>query len=178
MEHMLMANGSPTFQIRDARDDERAAIRALTWAAYAQYATIMAPGAWAGLEQALRHAIDANAIRIVAEQDGKLVGSVMLFAPSAASYGAPEARSSVPELRLLAVAPEVRGAGVGEALVAACVARARQLGASAIGLHSSESMQAAIRMYTRMGFVRAPERDFQPPGAELVQAYELQLIGP
>jgi ribosomal protein S18 acetylase RimI-like enzyme len=177
MEHMLVTKSSPTFQIRDARDDEHAAIRALTWAAYAEYATIMTPPAWAGLEQALRQALDADAIRIVAERDGALVGSVMLFAPSAASYGAPEARSSVPELRLLAVAPEARGAGVGEALVAACVARARQLGASAIGLHTSESMQAAIRIYTRMGFVRAPERDFQPPGAELVQAYELQWYG-
>jgi predicted N-acetyltransferase YhbS len=172
-----MADDRQAFHIRDAREDERAAIRSLTWAAYAEYKTIMAPGAWAGLEQALRHAIDADAIRIVAERDGALIGSVMLFAPSVASYEAPATQSSAPELRLLAVAPAARGAGVGQALVEACVARARQLGAVAIGLHSSESMRAGIRMYRRMGFVRVPERDFQPPGAELVMAYELRLSG-
>ena len=30
-------------------------------------------------------------------------------------------------------------------------------------------------MYERMGFVRAPEHDFQPPGAERVTGYRLPL---
>jgi hypothetical protein len=30
-------------------------------------------------------------------------------------------------------------------------------------------------MYRRMGFARDPEQDFQPPGAELVQAFRLEL---
>jgi hypothetical protein len=32
-------------------------------------------------------------------------------------------------------------------------------------------------MYEGMGFVRAPEGDFQPSGAELVMAYRLMLDG-
>jgi hypothetical protein len=36
-------------------------------------------------------------------------------------------------------------------------------------------MRAAARLYERMGFVRDPERDFQPPGAELVEGYLLRL---
>jgi len=36
-------------------------------------------------------------------------------------------------------------------------------------------MRAALRLYERMGFVRDPERDFQPPGAELVEGYLLRF---
>jgi ribosomal protein S18 acetylase RimI-like enzyme len=56
-----------------------------------------------------------------------------------------------------------------------CVRRARRAGATAIGLHTSRSMRAAVAMYTRMGFVRVPEFDLQPPGTELVEAYRLTL---
>jgi ribosomal protein S18 acetylase RimI-like enzyme len=64
---------------------------------------------------------------------------------------------------------------VGVALVRECVRRARRAGARELGLHTSASMRAAIHMYERMGFRRAPAFDFQPPGAELVTAYRLDL---
>lgn len=166
--------------IRDARDDEREAIRALTLAAYAEFATVMAPAAWAGLDGAVRAALagdDAGVERIVAERDGEIVGSVRLYSPSTDAYGGMAKRASWPELRLLAVAPAARGTGVGEALVGECVRRARLSGASELGLHTSESLRAAVRMYERMGFVRAPEFDFRPDGAELVMAYRLPLGG-
>jgi SAM-dependent methyltransferase len=51
-----------------------------------------------------------------------------------------------------------------------CMSRARAAGATAIGLHTSRSFRAAVQMYTAMGFERVPEHDFQPPGAELVEA--------
>ena len=75
------------------------------------------------------------------------------------------------------------GAGVGAiliggALVDECVRRARATGASVLGLHTSRSMRAAMRLYERMGFVRDPEHDFQPPGAELVEGYLLRLNDP
>ena len=172
-------NTTSRFSIRDARDDERAAIRALTLAAYAEYATLMAPTAWAGLRQAVLAGLDAEGAleRIVATQDGELLGSVMLYSPSANAYGDAVAGAHWPELRLLAVAAAARGQGLGTALVEECMRRARRAGASALGLHTSESLQAAIRMYERMGFVRAPEGDFQPSGAELVMAYRLPLDG-
>jgi GNAT superfamily N-acetyltransferase len=166
-----------TLNIRDARADERPAIRALTLAAYAEFSTIMAPTAWAGLRQALLSGLESEGAveRIVAEQDGALLGSVMLYSPDANAYGDALAGAGWPELRLLAVAPAARGHGLGTALVEECIRRARRAGASALGLHTSESLRAAIRMYERMGFVRAPEGDFQPSGAELVMAYRLTL---
>jgi ribosomal protein S18 acetylase RimI-like enzyme len=167
--------------IRDARDEERAAIRDLTLRVYAEYAAVMTPAAWAGLEQAVRNALVSEEPRepIVAERDRALAGSVLLFPPAADAYGGLVVpRATWPEVRLLAVAPAARGRGVGRALMGECVRRAREAGATELGLHTSESMQAAIGMYEHMGFVRAPEYDFQPEAAELVQAFRLRLDYP
>lgn len=153
-------------------------MRRITRDAYAEYATRMAPSAWRGLDRAIRDALDAPpgaADVLVAECAGRLVGSVFLFAPAAEGYGGALTDLRWPELRLLAVSPEGRGAGVGRALVEACVRRARETGATEIGLHTSKSMEAAIRLYESMGFERAPERDFRPAGAELVTGYRLPL---
>jgi GNAT superfamily N-acetyltransferase len=165
--------------VRDARGDERGAIRALTLRAYAELATVMEPEAWEELHGALRAALDgdAPAERIVAEHGGELVGSVHLFPPASDAYGGMVGEAPWPELRLLAVAPEARGHGVGRLLVDECIRRARAMGAAELGLHTSKSMRVAMGMYERMGFVRAPEHDFQPEGAELVQGYRLPLGG-
>ncbi|HEV7587703.1 MAG TPA: GNAT family N-acetyltransferase [Longimicrobium sp.] len=163
--------------LRDAREADLAAVRALTLQAYAEYAQVMEPSAWAGLEQAVRRTVesDSNAARIVAEHEGTIVGSVMLFPPSTSTYGGSVEAPPWPELRLLAVSPEARGMGVGRLLVDECVRRARASGATELGLHTSRSMATAIAMYRRVGFVRAPEHDFQPEGAELVEGYRLRL---
>jgi ribosomal protein S18 acetylase RimI-like enzyme len=164
-------------QVRDARAGEAQAIRDLTLRAYAEYAAVMAPRAWAGLDGAVRAALasDDGAERIVAERGGALAGSVRLYPPAADAYAGAAGRAAWPELRLLAVAPEARGQGVGQALVRECVRRARAAGARELGLHTSASMRVAMGMYTRMGFVRAPEHDFRPEGAELVEGYRLPL---
>lgn len=168
-------------RIRDARPEDRPAVSAVTLQAYGEYAAKMDPGAWAGLEGAVRAALasdDASVERVVAERDGEIVGSVMLYPAQAQAYGDLVDAASWPELRLLAVAPSARGHGVGKALVEECVRRARAAGAAELGLHTSRTMEVALGMYERMGFVRAPEHDFQPPGAELVTAYRLPLDPP
>ena len=168
-----------TVTVRDARDDERGAIAALTLGAYGEYATLMAPAAWTGLEQAVRAALasDEGAERIVAVDGDALLGSVMLFPAAADAYGGLTGGATCPEVRLLAVAPEARGRGIGQLLVDECVRRAQRAGATELGLHTSRSMRSAMRLYERMGFVRVPERDFQPEGAELVEGYRLVLAG-
>jgi predicted N-acetyltransferase YhbS len=173
-----MATTAPDFIVRDARESDRSAIRALTLRAYGDYATLMDPLAWSGLEAAVTSALDATdgaEQRIVADDHGTLIGSVMLFPAATQAYGALASSSSAPELRLLAVAHEARGRGVGRALVEECIRRAREGGATALGLHTSKSMAVAMDLYRRMGFERVPELDFQPPGAELVEGYRLRL---
>ena len=175
-----MTGGAGELVLRDTRADERPAIRELTLRAYAEYATTMAPTAWAGLEQSLLTALgtEGAAECIVAERQGQLVGSVLLYPPAADAYGGAAQRASWPEVRLLAVAPDARGQGVGRALMEECVRRARRMGAAELGLHTSMSMRAAMQMYERMGFVRVPELDFHPDGAEVVEAYRLRLSDP
>jgi ribosomal protein S18 acetylase RimI-like enzyme len=73
------------------------------------------------------------------------------------------ARPGESEIRALAVDRTARGRGVGDALVRACVDRARALeGCTAIVLSSQRSMHAAHRLYERLGFVRTPGRDWNP----------------
>src|SRR5438105_13849972 len=109
-----MPNDRAELTVRDARGDERDTVRALTLRAYAEYASVMSPASWAGLDGAVRTALDSDAPveRIVAEQDGTIVGSVHLYPPSVDAYGALAGRAVWPELRLLAVAPEARDLGV------------------------------------------------------------------
>jgi ribosomal protein S18 acetylase RimI-like enzyme len=163
--------------IRDARPEDRPAIRALTLAAYEEHARAMAPSAWAALRDAITATLDGEIVaeRIVAERDGAIVGSVMLCPPSEGAYGGEVARLESPEVRLLAVSRAARGRGIGQTLMDECLRRARAGGATSIGLHTSDSLRAAVRMYERMGFERNPDDDFQPPGAELVKAYRLRL---
>ena len=163
--------------VRDARADERDAIRKVTLAAYEQYATIMASSAWVGLRHALATAltIGGGAQRIVAEKASVVVGSVLLFPPSTNAYGGIAATAPWPEIRLLAVAPTARGLGVGRLLIDECIRRARVSGADAIGLHTSPSMREAIRLYESFGFTRDPDLDIHIEGAEPIQAYRLSL---
>ena len=163
--------------VRDAQADERDAIRRITLAAYAQYATIMAPSAWARLRDALATAltIGGSAQRIVADRDGVIVGSVLLFPPSTDAYGGIAAAAPWPEVRLLAVAPDARKLGVGKLLIDECIRRTRALGTDTIGLHTSPSMREAIRLYESFGFTRDPDLDIHVDGAEPIQAYRLAL---
>lgn len=73
------------------------------------------------------------------------------------------ARPGEAEIRMLAVSREARGRGIGEALVCACVDRALATEAcTAVVLSTQRTMHAAHRIYERLGFTRAPERDWKP----------------
>lgn len=167
----------PAVVIRRARRDEHDAIRALTDLAYAQYATIMTPSAWTGLRSAIQVALSADrgAEYIVAEREGVLIGSVMLFPPSAHAYGDNRPRVRWPEIRALAVTPSARGSGVARLLVDECIGHAREMGAESIGLHTSRSMREAIRLYEQFGFVRDPQLDIHVDGSETIEAYRRML---
>ncbi|MDH6123323.1 N-acetyltransferase [Kitasatospora sp. GP82] len=73
------------------------------------------------------------------------------------------------EIRMLAVGSAARGRGTGEALVRATVARCRELGLAGMAFSTRPAMEAAHRIYERVGFRRTPERDWEPaPGIDLM----------
>ncbi|WP_030594423.1 GNAT family N-acetyltransferase [Streptomyces fulvoviolaceus] len=113
---------------------------------------------------------------LVATQGGQLLGGVT-FVPSGGPM-ADLARPGEAEIRMLAVARSARGRGAGEALVRACVDRARATdGCTGIVLSTQAIMYAAHRIYERLGFLRAPERDWRPmPDHDFtLLTYELTL---
>jgi predicted N-acetyltransferase YhbS len=165
-------------QIRNAVDDDRDAIREITLAAYQQYAALM-PGLWERYRQGILDALaDTKPVeRIVAQKDGRVVGSVMLY-PAGTTFSTREETIftlECPEMRLLAVPPEVRGQGVAVTLVRECIHRAQQSGAKSMTLHTTDLMVVAKGMYERMGFVRAPELDFHPTPEFTVKGYRLMM---
>ncbi|MFI8830382.1 GNAT family N-acetyltransferase [Streptomyces afghaniensis] len=114
---------------------------------------------------------------LVAIQGEQLLGGVT-FVPVGGPM-ADIARPSEAEMRMLAVAHEARGRGAGEALVRACVDRARATdGCVRVVLSTQRTMHSAHRIYERLGFVRVPERDWNPlpelPDITLL-TYELTL---
>jgi GNAT superfamily N-acetyltransferase len=54
------------------------------------------------------------------------------------------------------VEPELRGEGIGRALVAALESEARQLGAERLVLETGVRQAAAVRLYERCGFTPIP----------------------
>jgi GNAT superfamily N-acetyltransferase len=161
-------------RIRPAEPDELELVGELTLAAYvADGYTTVDDGYAAELRAADQRASQADLV-VAAAPHGHLLGTVTFVLP-----GTPWAEVSRPgeaEFRMLAVSPEHRGRGVGSALAQWCVDRAREQGCTAVALSSLPVMATAHRMYERMGFVRAPERDWRPdPHVQLI-VYLLDLV--
>jgi ribosomal protein S18 acetylase RimI-like enzyme len=166
-------------RLRDATAGDLDAMLAVTLSAYQQYAETMGEEHWQGYRQNIESTIqhDEQAQRIIAEQAGAIVGSVVLYSAGTTFQIADGStlKRERPEARLLAVAPAARGRGVGRALMEECARRAREAGAAVLTLHTTEMMAAAVRLYERLGFQRAPELDFHPGPGVIVMGYALRL---
>jgi ribosomal protein S18 acetylase RimI-like enzyme len=144
--------------------------------AYQQYENFIRPEAWKSYLEDItdvRSRLGESDL-MVAELDHRLAGSVTLYLDGSHSFPEVWPRGWA-VVRLLAVRPEYRGQGIGRALMDDCIRRCRQAQVAAIGLHTTEIMDIARKMYERMGFVRVPESDFHTAPGVIVMAYRLQL---
>ena len=150
----------------------------LTVAAYTEYAAMLPEYAWEMYREDMVTTIEQEiANSIVAEQDGEIVGSVVLI-PAGTSVQDPAGEPVTlewPEIRLLAVPPDQRGKGIGRRLTEECVRRASESGKEAITLHTGDIMSTAMQMYERMGFVRFPSIDFFPEPDFVIKGYIYRL---
>jgi ribosomal protein S18 acetylase RimI-like enzyme len=113
---------------------------------------------------------------VAEDDDGTLLGAVTYCPPG--SPWRELAGADEGEFRMLAVAPEARGRGVGEALARHALDRARRAGHRRVVISSQPDMRAAHRIYARLGFTRVPELDWSPlPGVEL-HGYAVDLEDP
>jgi len=148
-------------QIRAAEVGELEAVGVLTVQAYEADGYLVGVEEYAEeLADAERRAELASLLVAVDETSGALLGTVT-FCLAGSPY-AEVSRPGEAEFRMLAVSPQARGRGVAAALVQECVDRAAAAGCSAVALCSLEAMTPAQRIYRRMGFVRAPDRDWVP----------------
>ncbi len=154
--------------VRQARDDELEAAGALVADAYlTQPGMDPASPYLTSVRDARRRAVDCPVL-VAADADGTLLGCVT-YVPDRANPYAELEEPGEAGFRMLGVVADARGRGVGEALVTACVERARAAGRRGLAISTSADWTAARRLYERLGFRHAAERDFEPvPGIHLL----------
>jgi len=169
--------------IRDARGEDLDAVSALLIDAYAQFMppprelTAEERAGWDGYRRNIADVWSRVPVSstIVAEREGKLLGSVNYYAPGQADSLDDAWPDGWASIRLLGVSPQARSLGIGRALMAECLRRARADGATTMGLHTTQLMDVARAMYLRLGFRRVPEHDFHPTPDFTVEAFQLHL---
>lgn len=96
---------------------------------------------------------DANHELLVAESDGRIVGTVQLtFLPGLSRQGMWRA-----QIEGVRVSSRERGHGIGEALVRHAIARAKERGCGLVQLTSDKQRVDAVRFYERLGFTASHE---------------------
>jgi len=107
-------------------------------------------------------------------RDGEVVGCVT-YVPGLESPLAEELVEGEAAVRMLGVHPAAQRQGVGEALMVACIDRARAAGRGRLVLHSTPWMASAHRLYERIGFRRVAERDWTPVPTVPLWGFALDL---
>ncbi|HEX8436882.1 GNAT family N-acetyltransferase [Archangium sp.] len=156
--------------IREARPEDDAAIGELLVEAFiTQYAKKLPEVVYT--EERKRSLRDTATKRevatvLVAELEGRVVGTVALWPP-----GAPGSEAWLPDaadLRHLATAVDLHGQGLSKPLLDEAERMARAWGVSAICLHVRRGAEGVLRMYQRRGYVREPAGDLELPTVFLV----------
>ncbi len=164
------------FTVREARPEELDAAGELVAGAYAAAGAVGEHDRWYldTIRDARGRARHCPILVAVEEGSGALLGCVT-YVPGPGNPFAEAQREDEAGFRMLGVAPSAQRRGAGEALVRACVDRARSAGRRGLAISTGGDLLAAQRLYERLGFLRAPDRDFDPvPGVHLI-AYTLDL---
>ncbi len=161
--------------IRPVRPEEHQALGDLTVAAYVAIdPAVVDDDDYAGeLRDVAGRAADAEVL-VAVDGSGTVLGGVT-YVPGPDSPWAEFSEADGAGIRMLAVAPEAQGRGIGEALSRACVDRARCAGRSQIVLHSTDRMTIAHRLYERMGFARDASLDWEPLPGFWLRGFRLRL---
>lgn len=159
---------APAPEVRLARPSEYDQAGEVTLSAYAGDGLLPPGSDYAStLRDAKRRAEEAELWVAVSRDTGAVLGS-STYCPAGSPYRE-IARDDEGEFRMLGVAPAGRGQGVGELLVRAMLARAKDEGMSGVAMSSAHAMATAHRLYDRLAFHRDPARDWSPlPGHELL----------
>ncbi len=93
---------------------------------------------------------------------GKILGAVVYCGDMQyyGSGGTATSETNTAGFRLLAVAQEAQGKGIGKLLTLECIRKAKEKELSQMIIHSTKAMQTAWKMYEKLGFERSEDLDF------------------
>ena len=162
--------------IRAPRVEEYERIGELTAAAFVDGGS-PADGPYADQLRDVRGRADHCELLVAVDQLGAaaetILGAVCFVTPD--SPLAEVCHAGEAEFRMLAVDPAAQGRGAGEALARACLQRAREGGFAAVAISTAERSSAARHLYTKLGFVRIPERDREVQRGPKLLAFRIEL---
>jgi GNAT superfamily N-acetyltransferase len=160
-------------RVRSALPAEFPAVTDITVAAYVDGGYLSADSAYvAELGDTLTRAAGAE-IWVAVDGDERVLGTVT-YCPSGSTWRE-IAGDDEGEFRMLAVARDARGRGVGEALVRACLDAARDAGLAGVAISTMDKMVDAHRLYERLGFTRVPEADWSPVDGVWLLAFRIRF---
>jgi ribosomal protein S18 acetylase RimI-like enzyme len=149
----------PRVTIRRADRSDHADLCRVLNAAYRQYEVLLSSAAYGAYLADLCDVTGRSrrAEVLVAEYAGLVVGTATFY-PDAGEEGMgwPSGWAGV---RAVGVRPSARGHGVAQQLMDECRRRAAVRGAKALCLHTASFMRAAVGLYERLGYQRAPQFD-------------------
>jgi ribosomal protein S18 acetylase RimI-like enzyme len=157
-------------ELRRADPSEYAAIADLTVAVYVGGGFIPADADY--VEELRNTAARAADSEVWVAVEGEMLLGAVTNCPPGSSHRE-LAQFGEGEFRMLAVAQEARGRGVGEALVRLCLERSRAAGDRGMALSTMAEMTGAHRIYARLGFARVPEADWSPHRDVCLLAFRL-----
>jgi GNAT superfamily N-acetyltransferase len=154
--------------------DQYDALGALTVAAYRALPGSATSERYAAMLRDVAARVREAEVLVAVGEDGKLLGGVTYVGDAASEWAEFDAADEAC-FRMLAVADEARGQGVGAALVRACIDRARRDGKARLSLLTTDNMRAAHRLYERLGLRRAPESDMILESGLALRSYVFDL---
>ena len=163
--------------VREATSSEYDLVANLTMSAYKPlFEGLGLPDdlGWYGAELRDVRGRASKAMIIVAEIDGRIVGSLAYH-----DDYSEETHEGNPQncagFRVLATDPSYQGKGIGESLTQWCIDKARNDGRDALILNTTDYMEAAQRLYRRLGFKPYPEIGYHIGGSQPVEVLGFRL---
>ena len=162
------------FTVRVARDEELGSAGEVVAAAYAPMPGMdEEPGYLEEVRDTRGRMADAD-ILVAVDDDGVVIGCAS-FVRDHTSRLAELERPDESGIRMVGVAEAARSRGVARALVEACAERARASGKRGIAILTEPRWTVSHNVYERLGFRRAPDRDYRAEPDFVLWAWTLEL---
>lgn len=146
---------------RNATINDLQQLKELNLLAYGEFAHVLTPENWAIMETNLKDegrllTLVEKATIFAGVHTGRIVGTAYLVPHGNPTPVYPADWSYI---RSVGVHPDYRGLGIAKHLTRQCIDRAKETGEQIIGLHTSEIMDAARKVYEQLGFKIVKEID-------------------